>query len=165
MMLCSLAAFVVVGTLNAQKGNDPTDLFPGKDILPILAWYSIPPSDLTLERFKELSAAGFNINFSHITKYEDAVKVLELCRQAGIKSMFSCAELHDKPEETVKSVRKHPAFAGYFLRDEPSIPAFKELGECDYDCMGCPHLDVYCEGDELEDEELFHELYDDDDDW
>ncbi len=42
---------------------------------------------------------------------------------------------------------------------------FKELGECDYDCMGCPHLDVDCEGDELEDEELFHELYDDDEEW
>ncbi len=42
---------------------------------------------------------------------------------------------------------------------------FKALGECDYDCLSCRHLDVDCEGDELEDEELFHELYDDDEEW
>ena len=43
---------------------------------------------------------------------------------------------------------------------------FESIGVCDYDCLACPHLDVDCEGDELEDEELFHELYDDDDeDW
>ena len=42
---------------------------------------------------------------------------------------------------------------------------FKDRDECEYDCLGCPHLDVDCEGDELGDEELFHELYDDDDEW
>ena len=42
---------------------------------------------------------------------------------------------------------------------------FQARGECEYDCLSCPHLDVDCEGDEMEDDELFHELYDDDDDW
>ena len=43
---------------------------------------------------------------------------------------------------------------------------FKERDECEYDCLSCSHLDVDCEGDEMEDDELFHELYeDDDDDW
>ena len=42
---------------------------------------------------------------------------------------------------------------------------FVSIGECDYDCLACLHLDIDCEGDVLEDEELFHELYDDDEDW
>ena len=43
---------------------------------------------------------------------------------------------------------------------------FEDLGECDHDCLMCDHRDVDCEGDEMEDDELFHELYeDDDDDW
>ena len=54
------------------------------------------------------------------------------------------------------------AFFGSGMKD-PEY--FRELGECDGDCLSCPHLDFDCEGDEMEDEELFHELYDDDEEW
>ena len=96
-----------VGKKTVKCAADPTDLFPGQDILPILSWYSIPPADLSLERYLEMKEAGFNINFSHIGKYEDAIKSLDLAQQAGIYSMFTCSKLHDEPEETVKTTEEN----------------------------------------------------------
>jgi len=129
MLLGVLAVCALLGEIRAddEKKVDPTDLFPGQDILPILSWYSIPPADLSLERFLEMKEAGFNINFSHIGKTEDALKALDLAHQAGIYSMFMCNDLRDKPEETVKAVMNHPGLGGYFLVDEPGIPSFKGL--------------------------------------
>ncbi len=100
-----------------------------KPQLPILSWYSIPAEDATLERYLEMKEAGININFSHIYSMEDAMKSLDLCQQAGIKSMFMTPELKDQPEETVKKVMNHPALAGYFLADEPGAGAFDEMAE------------------------------------
>ena len=55
----------------------------------------------------------------------------------------------------------------FFGKDDgmKSPAYFKSQGNCEYDCLGCPHLDVDCKGDEMEDEDLFHELYDDDEEW
>ena len=75
-----------VGKKTVKCAADPTDLFPGQDILPILSWYSIPPADLSLERYLEMKEAGFNINFSHIGKYEDAVKSLDLGKRPASTS-------------------------------------------------------------------------------
>ena len=95
--------------------------------LPILAWYSIPAEHLSVERFQELKEAGFNINFSHIGSFDDAVKSLDCAQQAGVKVMFTCRELFTDPENTVKKVMDHPALFGYFLRDEPVNKDFPDL--------------------------------------
>ncbi len=51
----------------------------------------------------------------------------------------------------------------FFTKERYKDPEYyKALGECDYDCLACRHLDVDCEGDELEDPELFQELFDED---
>lgn len=97
--------------------------------LPILAWYSIPAEHLSLERFQELKEAGFNINFSHIGSFEDAVKSLDYAEQAGVKVMFTCQELRTDTENTVLKVKDHPALYGYFLRDEPANNDFPDLAE------------------------------------
>ncbi len=124
-MLC--CALLGGGSTAVAKSPEPTNIFPGTAILPILSWYSIPPEDLNLKRFKEMKEAGININYSHITKFEDAVKALNLAKEAGVKCIFSCAELRTEPEKTVKAVMKHPALAGYFLRDEPGVADFADL--------------------------------------
>ncbi len=57
-------------------------------------------------------------------------------------------------------------FGSFFKNRLKSPEYFKERDDCIYDCLSCPYLDVECEGDEMGDEDLFHELYDDDDeDW
>lgn len=101
-----------------------------KPQIPILAWYSIPAGEFaTEERYQELHNAGFTLSFSHIYKYDDAVKALDLCAKTGLKSVFMCPELESEPESTVNKVRKHPGLGAYFLRDEPGNQDLPSLAE------------------------------------
>ncbi|MBQ6254193.1 MAG: hypothetical protein IJK05_06050 [Bacteroidales bacterium] len=95
--------------------------------IPILAWYSIPAEYASEETYQELADAGFNINFSHIGGFDDALKALELGEKTGVKIMFTCSELSTDPEATVMKVKDHPALYGYFLRDEPAVRDFPGL--------------------------------------
>ncbi len=100
-----------------------------QDEIPILAWYSIPAEDATLERYQELKEAGFNLTFSHTSLFKDAKKALDLAAAVGIKSIFTCRELEKDPEATVNKVKDHPGLAGYFLRDEPACNDFPALAK------------------------------------
>lgn len=101
----------------------------GQERIPILAWYSIPAEDATLERYQELKDAGFNLTFSHTQTLADAKKALDLAAAVGIKSILHCPELEKNPEATVNEVKHHPGLAGYFLRDEPTVSAFPQLAK------------------------------------
>ena len=85
-----------------NAADQPFDLFPGEDTIPIMSWYSIPPADLSVERFIELKEAGFNLNFSHIYGLADAKKALDCAQQAGIRNLFMCGALIGKPEELLR---------------------------------------------------------------
>ena len=98
-----------------------------KESLPIMSWYSIPAEDATLERYQELAECGFNINFSHLYTLKDLQTSLDLAEQAGVKVMATCYELESHTDSVVAAVKDHPALFGYFLRDEPTPPAFPEL--------------------------------------
>ena len=98
--------------------------------MPILAWYSIPAGQhATLEHYRELRDAGFTISFSHIYNYDDAIHALDLCAQVGLKSVFTCPELEQAPEATVRKVSRHPGLGAYFLRDEPQNDAMPALAQ------------------------------------
>ncbi len=97
--------------------------------LPILAWWSIPEEETTVERFKELRESGINISFSPYSDIEAVEKALDAAQQAGVKLLPSCPELKAEPEKTVKQLMKHSALFGYHLVDEPGAGAFKELGD------------------------------------
>lgn len=128
MKKANLIAFFITVLLAGCRTEPQTSDIP-KETIPILAWYSIPAEDATLERYLELKEAGITHNFSHLADFEDAQKSLDLAEQAGVKVIFTCKELESKPEETVEKVKNHPALAGYFLRDEPSRSGFPALGE------------------------------------
>ena len=118
--MAALAAALLFSGCNAPKE---------KVELPILAWYSIPEENISLERFQELKEAGFNINFSHIGSLDGAVKSLDFARQAGVKVMFTCREMWEDPEGTAAKVKDHPALYGYSLGDEPNNARFPALAE------------------------------------
>jgi len=100
-----------------------------KEVLPIMAWYSIPAEYATLERYQELADCGFNINFSHLYNFEDLQKALDFGEQTGVKIMATCNGLKTDTENTVNAIKDHPALFGYFLRDEPLTKDFPELAE------------------------------------
>ncbi|MCW5550528.1 MAG: beta-galactosidase [Verrucomicrobiae bacterium] len=99
------------------------------DPLPILAWIGPPAEQTTPERYRELAEAGFNISFSGFPNAEKLAQSLEVAHAAGVRLMVSCPELKSDPEATVRRFMGHPAVAGYYLRDEPNVRDFKELGE------------------------------------
>ncbi len=95
--------------------------------LPVMAWYSIPAEDATLERYQELAECGFNINFSHLHSLNELQTSLDLAQQAGVKVMAMCDELESDTDSAVAAIKDHPALYGYFLRDEPLPVSFPEL--------------------------------------
>ncbi|MFA6126432.1 MAG: beta-galactosidase [Bacteroidales bacterium] len=97
--------------------------------LPVLAWYGIPSEETSLARYRELKESGINMN---LTVFPDAgamLKALDIARKTGLKMIVACPELKANPRETVNRFMKHPAVAGYLLRDEPSRSDFAELSE------------------------------------
>ena len=118
-----LILFARSGSSHAQKAANPAEQ------IPILAWYSIPASETSVERYQEMKEAGITYSLSFFPNLEALQKALDAAVKVGIKMVVSCPELKSDPEKTVKSVMSHPAVAGYHLMDEPGISQFKELGE------------------------------------
>ena len=96
---------------------------------PILAWYSIPACETTVERYKEMKEAGINHSLSFFSNADQMQKALDVAENAGVKMLVACPELKKEPEKTVKRFMNHPALAGYHLIDEPKISLFPELSE------------------------------------
>jgi hypothetical protein len=96
--------------------------------IPILGWYSIPPEEASPARYLEMKEAGFDISFSFLGSPQDVQKSLDAAQKAGMKIVISCPELKTETEKIVKQFMNHPALAGYFLRDEPAVDAFTDLG-------------------------------------
>jgi hypothetical protein len=97
--------------------------------IPILAWYSIPASETSVERYREMNDAGINHSLSFFSNIEDMQKALDVAEKVGVKMLVACPELKKEPEKTVKRFMNHPALAGYHLIDEPKISLFPELSE------------------------------------
>jgi len=119
---------LVIISFSCRSNNEsPMKSDSGKQI-PILAWYSIPPEQTTLSRYLELKETGITINLSFFKDAETMAGALDTAQKAGIKMIVDCPDLKSKTEETVKRFMKHPAVAGYMLRDEPNRTDFPELG-------------------------------------
>jgi len=120
--------------INYHGNTDMTkSLQPGinaDEHIPILAWYSIPSSQTSVERYKELREDGITYSFSSFPNLEEVKKALEAAEQADVKLMISCPQLNKDPEGTVKQLMKYPALAGYHLKDEPNMEHFSELSVC-----------------------------------
>ncbi len=97
--------------------------------IPILAWYSIPSEQTSLERYQELKDAGFTHSLTFFPSLESLQKALDIAAKVGIKLFVNCHELISDPEKTVRKVMNHPAVAGYHLVDEPGIASFQKWGD------------------------------------
>ncbi len=118
--MAALAAALLLAGCTAKKE---------KVELPILAWYSIPEENISLERFQELKEAGFNVNFSSVSSFDKALASLDYGEQTGVKIVFSCNDMWKDPEGTAAKVKDHPALFGYSLGDEPNNARFPVLAD------------------------------------
>lgn len=117
--LCSM--FTILNQVTAQ--DKPFDE------IPILAWHGIPANETSIARYEELKASGITYSFTSFPDIKSMENALETAQQAGIKLLVSCPELKTDTKKTVQKFMNHPAVAGYFLRDEPALKDFDELGD------------------------------------
>jgi hypothetical protein len=115
--------FTLILTSQAQKPVHPAEQ------IPILAWYSIPAAETTVDRYQEMKEAGITHSLTFLPNLDAVQKALDVAQKVGIKLVVNCPELKTDPEKTARLVMNHPAIAGYHLMDEPAIGLFKDLGE------------------------------------
>ena len=97
--------------------------------IPIVAWIGVPQAQTSVERFLELKESGINTNLSFYSNLEAVEKALDTAQKAGVKIIAACPELKTETEKAVNKLMKHPALAGYYLKDEPGAHEFSELGD------------------------------------
>ncbi|MBV5313090.1 MAG: beta-galactosidase [Prolixibacteraceae bacterium] len=119
--LLLLFLFFSLGNANSQER------LKSNGEIPVLAWYSIPASETTVERYQEMKDAGITHSLSFFSNIDDLQKALDVAAKVGMKMLVTCPELKKEPEKTVKRFINHPAVAGYHLIDEPNIRLFPEL--------------------------------------
>ncbi len=95
--------------------------------IPILAWYSIPASETSVERYQEMRDAGITYSLTFFPNLDEVKKALDVAAKADVKLLVSCPELKKEPKKTVKQIMNHPAIAGYHLKDEPGMELYPEL--------------------------------------
>lgn len=104
-------------------------IFSAQEQFPILAWYSIPASETTVDRYLEMKEAGITYSLSFFSNLSDLQKALDVAEKVGVKLVASCPEMKSDPAKNIPKLMNHPALAGYHLIDEPGIGLFKELGD------------------------------------
>lgn len=109
---------------------------------PISFWCGPPDQNITVERYKQVAAAGFNYLMppcEGASTVERNRRILDTAKSAGLRvflldsrmpmAITGVADAKTKLDSIVADYAKRPAFAGYFLTDEPGSSAFKGLGE------------------------------------
>lgn len=140
-LLVATASTPVVGwppegtAIDAAREQWKTEVFP------ISFWCGPPPAFVTQERYQQIKDAGFTYIMPDCaggSTPEGNQKILDTAQQVGLKAfLFDPRMPHGVPDEMarqrvaeiVADYREHPAFAGYFIGDEPGAGAFPSLGE------------------------------------
>lgn len=94
---------------------------------PIIAWFGIHNKHINLNRFQELKDAGFTINYFPYVNSDSLHNALDLSHKVGIKTLISTNDFFVNPEPIVERFKDHPANAGYFIKDEPSVLLIPQL--------------------------------------
>lgn len=109
---------------------------------PISFWCGPPDPHITVERYQQIAAAGFNYLMPPCEGQatpERNRRILDTARATGLKafladqrmplSISGVPDAEQRLDAIVADYARHPAFAGYFITDEPSAAAFPGLGE------------------------------------
>lgn len=113
------------------------------DVFPISFWCGVPVKFISLERYQEVADAGFTHAMPGLEQgaptVQDNQRTLDFCQAVGIKAFLydgrmptgfgANGEGKERIDAIVADYAKHPAFAGYFIGDEPGAGAFPALAQ------------------------------------
>ncbi|MDT3388033.1 MAG: hypothetical protein LIR46_09785, partial [Bacteroidota bacterium] len=100
---------------------------PKRGELTIVAWWGIPRNELTLNRFIELKAAGFNVTFNNMATLDDLKRALFLGRLSGVKIIATNRDIVNADLNSIRQIRDSTSLLAYSLGDEPNASQFNEL--------------------------------------
>jgi hypothetical protein len=133
------AIIAVILTIAATVSAADT---PASDAFIASYWYGPPPKFTTIEQYRRIKEAGFNVVMppgppdASIT-IADNRKILDFCRDLEMKAIIfdprmpkslAATDAKAKIDAIVKDYADHPALMAYFIVDEPSANHFAELG-------------------------------------
>jgi hypothetical protein len=113
------------------------------DVFPISFWCGVPVKFISQERYQEVADAGFTHAMPGLEggapTVADNQRTLDYCQAVGIKAFLydnrmphgigHKGEGKDRIDAIVADYASHPAFAGYFIGDEPGAGAFPALAQ------------------------------------
>lgn len=95
--------------------------------LPIIAYMGPVVRSLTAEEYKEMADGGFTHSLNIYNTLEEASSDLVTAGSAGIKVFVHTPQVLDTPQQAAAKLKYSPAFAGYFVADEPSYSELTRL--------------------------------------
>lgn len=111
------------------------------EVFPISFWCGPPPEFVNEERYQQIKDAGFTYimpNCAGGSTPEGNQKILDVAEKVGLKAFLLDPRMprgvpdeasRQRIAEIVAAYHEHPAFAGYFIGDEPGAGAFAAIGE------------------------------------
>lgn len=117
VMLCALCA----------AAQHPAYRNPVAPEFPIVAWYAMPDSAQSPERYAQMRRAGFNISLSMLSDNSQMARALHAADGSGVKLFVSTPSLRTHTRSTILRFKDNPAVAGWYLADEPNHSAFPAL--------------------------------------
>ena len=126
-LLTSLFFFCIGCTDNeSNEKNSETEWVTDEEI-PIMAWFSIPASETSPERYQELADAGFTHNLMIFTSLDQLERAMDMAHAVGVKMLLWYSRIGGETASTVERFKDHPAMWGYFVMDEPQ---YKDFADC-----------------------------------
>ncbi len=104
------------------------------------------PEEFTQKNFAQIAKDSFNMVIIDAKSPETNIKALDLCKENGLKGMVADSriqlmksnedEFEGVYDQIIKDYSGHPAFWGYFLKDEPDSSMFIKLGDVNRYLLG-----------------------------
>lgn len=112
------------------------------DVFPISFWCGPPRNFVTVERYQQVKDAGFTFIMPDCVggnEPELQKKILDTAQQVGLKAFVDDQRMprgiggSDEAKQRIDAIiadySKHPAFAGYYVSDEPRSEGFPAIAE------------------------------------
>jgi hypothetical protein len=142
LVLHGLLSSATVRAADAPPAQHPTAKWE-PDVFPISFWCGVPVKFSSLERYQEVADAGFTYAMpgleGGVPSVEENRRTLDYCQAVGIKAFLwdrrmpngigPNGEGKERIDAIVADYASHPAFAGYFIGDEPGAGAFPALAQ------------------------------------
>lgn len=98
--------------------------------LPIMGYSGFGALSPNLEmRYREARECGLTALMQGFGTVDEARRCLDMAQRAGIRLLFSNRRLFEADgSQFAAAVKDHPALMAYYVRDEPSVDDFENLG-------------------------------------